>query len=906
MNLILNLSIFMQVITIVLAFWLWTNKTKQWGWIFFDIAAILFSILTIRWGYLTHYQPKQYLFDSITPIIIVLISFFCLVGISCLLPTFRSMKLLEKKLQKHRQDLDTLLHKQILGLANSNIKLHKQLEEWYESEQRFQENEKKFHNIIQMTPMGIMMYELDENQEIILTGFNPAANFILGIDNQQFIGKRFVEIHPSLANTEFPERFRGVCLNGESWQKDQSFDNEKVFHGIYSFNAFQTSPGKMVVMFQDITSQKRAEEELRESEAKYRKLIETTFEGYCSMDPHGVITDVNQAFCRMSGYAHHETIGKPFFYFADEENQKTIAQQLCLLESTLHRSYELSLLKKNGKNILLHVSSTTLRNDQNQLIGAFAILSDITEERRTLNALQESEERLRLILESTQDGVWENDFENNKFTYSDRMFTMLGYTPSDIKDGYTFFSTILHPDDDPPLEKILKSLHPLHENFFVCEFRLRCKNGTWHYILCRGKCLEWNSNGHAARIIGTHTDITELKKLEEQLHQAHKMEAVGQLAGGVAHNINNLLTGVIGNLQLAAAKDTIELQTYYSNALSAANRAAKLVKDLLAFSRKSSLELKNTDINHVIDEIFYLIRETFDRRIEIRKEVNPALPSLMVDSSQIHSILMNLCINARDAIDSVRENPGFSHRHSDSFQITVKSSLITIDESCAGDFPQFIKGDYVAISVSDNGIGIDADTQKRIFEPFYTTKESVGTGLGLASAFGIVKQHNGWINFTSSYGEGSSFCIYFPVPVEVKTEQAAESSNAIDLHGNETILIVDDEDLVLDLAKEILHVYGYSTLTATDGLEALDVYEKNREQIDLILLDLSMPKLSGKEVIQEITFIDPKVKIIISSGYLEDSYMELIRELGIKDIISKPYNPEELAIKIRKVLNQPH
>ena len=382
------------------------------------------------------------------------------------------------------------------------------------------------------------------------------------------------------------------------------------------------------------------------------------------------------------------------------------------------------------------------------------------------------------------------------------------------------------------------------------------------------------------------------------------MEAVGQLAGGVAHNINNLLTGVIGNLNLAVSKVSPDQNAYYSNALSAANRAAKLVKDLLAFSRKSSLELKQTNLNQVIEEIYSLIRETFDRRIEIEKEISFSLPPVMADSSQIHSILMNLCINARDAIDNIRDNQNFSHRHSEVYCITLKSYVVSTREATSNRLPETMRGDYAVISVSDNGIGIDVDTQKRIFEPFYTTKESVGTGLGLASAFGIIKQHNGWINFSSVYGEGSTFFLYFPLSADVPSAPVAEPIKGIELRGKETILVVDDEPMVLDLATEILCSYGYSVLPAVDGLEALDVFNANKEDIDLILLDLSMPKLSGKETVKEILSIDPAAKIIISSGYLEDSCLDLTHELGIKGIISKPYDPEDLVQKIREELNK--
>ena len=504
-------SLLLQLVALSLTAWLWKTTKVRWGWFFIGATTLFFFFLTLQWGGVLQVHPDTFSSDPFSQATIFFISFFGVLGLSFQIPVFCSMKQMKSRLQKHRIDLDNLLHKQISGLAKSNIMLHKELEEWYQAKQWYQENEQRFENIVQMSPMGMVMYELDDQQQIILAGFNPAANQIAGIDYQQLIGKRFEDIHPSLANTEFPEKYRRICTLGESWQMEQIFLNEDSYQAIYAFNAFQTSPGKMVVMFQDVTSQKHADEELKRSESKYRKLIETTSEGYCLFDIDGIVLDTNYALCRMSGYLRHDIVGKSIFYFSDEENQKIISRQLRLLETTPHRSYEVRLKKKNGNDVYAHINSTTLRDEEDKVIGGFSLISDVTEERNIIQALRESEERLRLILESTQDGVWENDFENNRHTYSDRMFTMLGYDPAAIQDGLSFFSTTMHPDDVHLLAKSIKSLVHSGDKYFNCECRFRCKDGSWKYILSRGKCLAWDDSGKATRVIGTHTDITDVK-----------------------------------------------------------------------------------------------------------------------------------------------------------------------------------------------------------------------------------------------------------------------------------------------------------------------------------------------------------------------------------------------------------
>ncbi len=394
-------------------------------------------------------------------------------------------------------------------------------------------------------------------------------------------------------------------------------------------------------------------------------------------------------------------------------------------------------------------------------------------------------------------------------------------------------------------------------------------------------------------------------QLQEQLNQIQKMEAIGQLAGGVAHDFNNLLTGILGNLSIAKMKPGREIYTYIDNAKLAVERAAKLVKQLLAFSRKSPIKLKPIDLNLLIDEVYHLVRPTINRRIDIHIEKEGSLPSIQADSAQINSVLMNLCVNARDAIEQVMHGHVAPERRNDKFVIAIRTKAVTREQGFDSNHTGSSGKRFVAVCVSDNGAGMNKETQIHLFEPFFSTKGiGKGTGLGLASAYGIVKQHGGAIHFISEWGKGTTFEIYLPVTHELVADKSDAVMENIE-GGTETILLVDDEEIIRTISQSILEFYGYTVLVAADGMEALDVYRKERERIDLMILDLSMPNLSGQEVLEHLHTAPHPVKVIVSSGYAEDVDVESLDCLGVTAYLAKPYQPDQLALTVRSVLDMP-
>ncbi len=403
--------------------------------------------------------------------------------------------------------------------------------------------------------------------------------------------------------------------------------------------------------------------------------------------------------------------------------------------------------------------------------------------------------------------------------------------------------------------------------------------------------------GEHLGILWVFRDLTHEQELQENLEQAQKMEAIGRLAGGVAHDFNNLLTGIIGNLTLAEghlsrlASETPRLHVV--QARSAAERAAQLVKELLGFSRRSHLNLAPRSLNEIVRAFLPLIQRTIDPRITIRLDLEENLWNAQADAGKLEQVLMNLCVNAYDAITG----PG---------TITIRTRNEWVRSSASRSFPS-PEGEHVCLTVSDTGSGIPPEVRDKIFEPFFTTKEQgKGTGLGLATSYGIVRQHGGWMECDSTPGEGTTFHVYLPrldQPEAAAAPKPAERTYG-NLKGSETVLVVDDEPVVRMVAETLLATQGYRLLAASDGQEAIEVFQRHRHEIKLVLMDMTMPRMSGREAFAGLRRLDPDVPVVICSGYVVD-----LKELQTSDgrlpngFVQKPYNLMELASAVREIID---
>ncbi len=404
-----------------------------------------------------------------------------------------------------------------------------------------------------------------------------------------------------------------------------------------------------------------------------------------------------------------------------------------------------------------------------------------------------------------------------------------------------------------------------------------------------------DDQGKIAGVLGIFWDVTEQRALEAQLRHAQKMEAVGQLAGGVAHDFNNLLTVILGNVSLvqaglAAGDPHDELLSLTEKA---ALRAAELTSKLLGFSRRTTLRLESTNLTGAFEETMALLRRTFDPRIHLITHLSPEPWQVQADLGQINQALMNLCLNARDAMP-------------EGGRLSLEMENVTLTSEAARLHLDARAGDFVRLRIRDTGEGISPEVLPHIFEPFFTTKgPGRGTGLGLAMVFGIVKQHQGWIECASQRGEGTCFDICLPRYAAQPEFSPAPPTFAAPRPGSETILLIDDEAMIRNLGRTTLERYGYHVLLAEDGVEALEIYRSHQDRINLVVLDLTMPRMSGHDVVQKLHELNPDIRVILASGYSAEHVIdpESDRIIGF---IGKPFRPDDLARQVRAALDKPN
>lgn len=508
------------------------------------------------------------------------------------------------------------------------------------------------------------------------------------------------------------------------------------------------------------------------------------------------------------------------------------------------------------------------------------------ENARLYEQIKASEAKYRSIFENVVVGLYQTSPDGKVLTANPALVRMLGY------DSLEELLAVDVPHDlyvDPAdREKNLEILHRTGRLDGV-ELHLRRKDGQEIIVLEHARAIR-DANGRILYYEGTLMDITEKKALEQRLLQAQKMESIGTLAGGIAHDFNNLLQGILGYVSLALqnADQQSELHHYLQTIFHSAKRAADLTNQMLTFSRRREPRFEPTDVNQLVEESLRMLRRLIPTTIDIRTRLEKELWTVEADATQLQQVLVNLCVNARDAMP----RGGI---------LTLETENRVISPQEAEHRMEAQAGRYIVLTVSDNGVGMTPEIRERIFEPFFTTKGvGEGTGLGLSVVYGIVRSHKGWINVYSEPGQGSVFRIYLPAAERaVAPPPSAPPSVA---RGKEGILVVDDEPIVLDLACHILEHYGYHTLKARDGEEAINIYRQRAKEIDLVLLDLTMPKLSGLECAKRLRALNPSVRLVLSSGY--SAQAEQMPNEGIHAFVPKPYSPEQLACVVREVLDR--
>ena len=648
----------------------------------------------------------------------------------------------------------------------------------------------------------------------------------------------------------------------------------------------------------EMSERKRAVEALEDSEKRYRRLFESAKDGILILDADtGKVDDINPFLLRLLGYSYGELHGKYIWEIGPFKDIAASKDAFKILQDNEYIRYEdLPLETLHGKPIAVEFVSNVYLVDHCKVIQCN--IRDITERKRAEEALRESEERFRTIFEESHLGIVMAS-PSSAFEKANPAFCRMTGYPEDELRSLTF-PDITHPDhheqDRENVRRVGRGELPVYQT----EKRYIRKDGTllWGNLIVSSIRDE---HGALRHYLSTIIDITERKNaeaekanLQAQFLQSQKMESVGRLAGGVAHDFNNMLGVILGHTEIAMER-VDPTQPLYSDLRAirnAAERSSDLTRQLLAFARKQTVSPKVLDLNKTVAGMLKMLRRLIGEDIHLVWTPGVKLWPVKIDPSQIDQILANLCVNARDAIAGVGK-------------VTIETTNIAFDEVYCADHAGFVPGEYVLLAVSDNGCGMDKETQNKLFEPFFTTKETgKGTGLGLATVYGIVKQNRGFINVYSEPGQGTTFKIYLSRYAGKAEEiRPAEAAGPV-IRGQETILLAEDEPDMLELTATLLKMQGYAVLAAGTPGEAIRLAREHAGEIHLLITDVVMPKMNGRDLAKNLLALYPDLKRLFMSGYTAD----VIAHHGVLDegvhFIQKPFSRKDLAAKVREALDR--
>lgn len=752
---------------------------------------------------------------------------------------------------------------------------------------------------------------LRESEELLKATIEATADGILVVDENGKVlhaNKRFAQIWNipnELIETRDDKKLLDYVLDQLLYPNEFLTKVQELYHSIdEDFDTIHFKNGQIlerkscplmrneeisgrVWSFRDATEQKQAMQALQRSEERHRIYFENISDVVFSIDPDFRIINISPSVERILGYKPDEMIGKPIqdLNVLDPDSlEKAFSDMMKVFSEERIPLSQYEFISKDGTRKFGEVSANPLIRD-GKVAAMISVARDITERKRIEDALKQSEEKYRIVLEANPDPVVVYDMEG-KVTYFNMAFTnVFGWTLEECfgKSMDVFVPTDAWPETRMMINKVLSG-----ENFSGIETRRYTKEGNIIPVGISGAIYR-DKNGNPMGSVINLRDISEQKELEMQFQQAQKMDAIGTLAGGIAHDFNNLLMGIQGCTSLMSFDiDSNNPNFEYLNRIeNYIKNASSLTKQLLGFARRGKYEIKPTDVNDIVNKSSEMFGRT-KKEITIHKKFHPDIWTVEVDQPQIEQVLLNLYVNAWQAMSGTGD-------------LYLQTENIILNDNDVKPYG-LNSGRYVKISVTDTGVGIDENIQHRIFDPFFTTKEvSRGTGLGLASVYGIIKNHSGMINANSKKGEGATFNIFLPAS-EKKIFKEKMIQKEI-LMGSETVLLVDDEDMILDVGRDLLEKLGYEVLTVKSGIEAIEIYRTNQKKIDIVILDMVMPKMGGGDTYEKLRDIDPAVKVLLSSGYSIDGQASKILSRGCDGFIQKPFDIKSLSLEIRKILD---
>ncbi len=903
--------------------------------------------------------------------------------------------------------------------------LEKESIERRQVEVALRESEDKYRLLFENMSEGFALHEIITDElgrpcDFRFLEVNAACERLTGLNRKEMIGRRVREI---VAESPWIERYGKVALTGEP---EHFLDYSTTLERWFEVFAYQPRPGQCAAVFADINECKRTEEALKDSETRLRTLIRTIPDLVWLKDQQGTYLSCNSRFESFFGAKEKDIIGKTDYDFVDKELADSFRKhdKAAIAERQPSRNEEEVIFADDGHHEILETIKTPMYTSDGQLAGVLGIGRDITDRKRTEEKLQEALLRQNEAVKAANVGLWDWDLATNEIHYSAVWKRQFGYEQDEISDNFEEWESRVHPEDlNLTLQKIQQSIAEARQDHQV-EFRFRHKDDTYRWILAQASVIA-DESGRPIRMLGSHIDITERKRAEEdlreseeklrlfiehapaalamfdhkiryiavsrrwmadyglgeqeiigrshyeifpeipdrwkavhqrglagevvkaaedsferidgtiewlnwevrpwykadgavggivistadlseqkrmerertklqtQLIQAQKMESVGRLAGGVAHDFNNMLSIIIGYSELALEKlDPIEpLHANISEILEAAKRSMNITRQLLAFARQQTIAPKVLDLNDTVESMLKMLRRLIGENIDLVWRPGPELWPIKIDPSQVDQILANLCANARDAIVNVGK-------------VTIETDNTSFDEAYCANHPGFVPGNYIFFAVSDDGSGLAPEILENIFEPFFTTKGlGKGTGLGLATVYGIVKQNKGFINVYSEPEQGTTIKIYLPRNTDPTVGVCHESTVEIPSSRGEMVLLVEDDGSILKLGRMMLASLGYTILTAITPGEAISLAKEHAGKIDLLITDVVMPEMNGRDLSNRLQALYPNLKTLFMSGYTAN----VIAHRGVLEegvgFIPKPFSKKDLAVKVREVLD---
>jgi PAS domain S-box-containing protein len=747
--------------------------------------------------------------------------------------------------------------------------------------------------------------ELDEKGRIIFV--SPTVTDVFGYSTKDFLGNSPFDWFDDPARISALEQFLATMRAGITTRSVFQAQH-KQGHDIWLESVttpFQGEDGQLrtIIVTHDITQLKAAGDELRRSEDRYRAIAENASDLIAEIDEEGRILFISANCEAIVGHTAEALMGQTLWeiggsVYIHPDDQRPIAAALDggIPTDGEGRELEFRYRHHDGSWRSLHAKGQAYRRGDTPL-RIVVVARDVTEKAQAQQEVRDSEERYRVLAEASQDMISEMDAEGRLIYHSPTLFDVLGYRPDEVA-GTTPFG-LVHPEDiERVTDGFLAGMEAIGPRK-IPPYRVRHRDGSWRWV--EGSGVAYRAGGGEMRFVAVTRDVTESRRaaqqrqeLEERMQRAQKLESLGVLAGGVAHDFNNLLTPILGDASLALleASSSSPMRTHLRRIQKAAQRAAALTNQMLAYAGAGPLVSEPVDISSLVAEMSQLLETAVSRETVLESDLAPDLPRVMGDGAQLSQVVMNLITNAAEALE-----PGTG-------QISLRTGQVDLDESTryqAGSAEEVPEGTYVYFEVTDSGCGMSPETRSKIFDPFFTTKFT-GRGLGLAAVLGIVRGHHGTIEIDSELGRGTRIRVLLPSCESSASAEAAQDLTALEWRTGGTALVIDDDDGVRVLAETTLRRAGLTVLGTADGREGIEIFRKHSEEIRIVVLDRTMPSISGEEVFDGIRSVRSDARVILMSGYSEKRAASYFVGKSLSGFLQKPFLPEVLLHKVRQTL----